>query len=219
MKHLSGPAFRDATGVSRETFDKLSLYVDLLIRWQDHTNLVSRGSLNDVWSRHVFDSIQIYPHLLDKNVITLDFGSGAGFPGLVLAIMGVPNVVLIESNKKKCSFLKEVVRQTDCEAEVFVGRVQEYRPPTLAKYITSRALASLESLLLMSYPLLHEGGSCLFLKGESYEQELTQAKKRWNMDVQTHSSNAKDLETSDAIHKLSSYGVLLEIRNFSPREK
>ena len=71
----------------------------------------------------------------------------------------------------------------------------------------------------MSYPLLHEGGSCLFLKGESYEQELTQAKKRWNMDVQTHSSNAKDLETSDAIHKLSSYGVLLEIRNFSPRDK
>jgi 16S rRNA (guanine527-N7)-methyltransferase len=166
----------------------------------------------------VFDSIQIYPHVLEKKATTLDLGSGAGFPGLVLAIMGMPNIVLIESNKKKCSFLKEVVRQTGSEAEVFVGRVQEYHTATPVKYITARALASLEGLLSMSYPFLHQAGRCLFLKGESYEEELTQSKKKWSMDVQIHSSNAKDLEINDVNLKRPSSGVLLEIRNLSPRD-
>ena len=218
MEYLSGPRFRDLTGVSRETLDKLSLYVELLIRWQARINLVSPSSIKDVWSRHIFDSIQIYPHVLEKKATTLDLGSGAGFPGLVLAIMGVSNIVLIESNKKKCSFLKEVVRQTDSDAEVFVGRVQEYGSATPVKYITSRALASLEGLLSMSYPLLHQAGKCLFLKGGSYEEELTRSRKKWSMDVQIHSSNAKELEANDVNHRPPSYGVLLEIRNLSPRD-
>ena len=94
MEHLSGPGFRNLTGVSRETLDKLSLYVELLIRWQARFNLVSPSSIKDVWSRHVFDSIQIYPHVLERKATALDLGSGAGFPGLVLAIMGVSNIVL-----------------------------------------------------------------------------------------------------------------------------
>ena len=182
-------------------------------------NLVGPNSLKDVWRRHMFDSFQILSHVLDKKNDTLDLGSGAGFPGLALSIMGATNVVLIESNKKKCSFLKEVVRQTACGAEVFAGRVGEYPMLKSARHITSRALASLEVLLVMSHPLLSNDGRCLFLKGESYEQELTQARKRWSMDVQIHPSNANELETCGDGDKLPSYGVLLEIRNLSPRDQ
>ena len=112
MEYLSGPGFCNAAGVSRETYDKLSLYVALLTKWQGHVNLVSPGSLKDVWRRHMFDSAQILSRVSNKQTRLLDLGSGAGFPGLVLSILGVANVVLVESNQKKCSFLKEVARQT-----------------------------------------------------------------------------------------------------------
>jgi 16S rRNA (guanine527-N7)-methyltransferase len=219
MEYLSGPGFCDAAGVSRETYDRLSLYVALLTKWQGHINLVSPGSLKDVWRRHMFDSAQMLSHVSNKRTRLLDLGSGAGFPGLVLSILGVANVVLVESNQKKCSFLKEVARQTASSAEVFGGRAEEYPALKSADCITSRALASLDALLLMSYPLLANGGRCLFLKGESYEQELTQSRKRWSMDVKIHPSNAKELETVSAVYKQPSYGVLLEIRNLSPRDK
>ena len=219
MEYLYGPGFCDATGVSRETYEKLSLYVALLTRWQGHVNLVSPGSLKDVWRRHMFDSAQILSRVSNKQTRLLDLGSGAGFPGLVLSILGAANVVLVESNQKKCTFLKEIARQTASNATVFAGRAEEYPVLKSAGYITARALASLDALLLMSYPLLASGGRCLFLKGESYEQELTQSRKRWSMDVEIHPSNAKELETAGAVYKQSSYGVLLEIRNLSPRDK
>jgi 16S rRNA (guanine527-N7)-methyltransferase len=219
MEYLSGSGFCDVAGVSRETYDKLSLYVDLLIKWQGHINLVSPGSLKDVWRRHVFDSIQILSHVSGDQASLLDLGSGAGFPGLVLSILGVESVVLVESNQKKCSFLKEVVRQTGCGASVFAGRAEEYPVLKLANYITSRALAPLEALLSMSHPLLADGGRCLFLKGESYEQELTRSQKRWSMEVEIHPSNAKQLDSGGAAYQRSSYGVLLDIRNLSPRDQ
>ena len=219
MEYLSGSGFCDAAGVSRETYDKLSLYVDLLIKWQGHINLVSPRSLKDVWRRHMFDSVQILSHVSGDNASLLDLGSGAGFPGLVLSILGVENVVLVEPSQKKCSFLKEVVRQTGCGATVFSGRAEEYPVLKLASYITSRALAPLGVLLSMSHPLLAEGGRCLFLKGESYEQELTRSQKRWSMEVEIHPSNAKQLDSGGAAYQQSSYGVLLEIRNLSPRDQ
>ena len=166
----------------------------------------------------MFDSAQVFSHVSGKQTRLVDLGSGAGFPGLVLSIMGVAGVVLVESSQKKCSFLKEVVRQTASCATVFVGRVEEYPELNTADYITSRALASLDALLLMSAPLLANGGRCLFLKGARYEQELTQSRKRWSMDVTIHPSNAKELETRDVVYRQPSSGVLLEIRNLSPRD-
>ena len=219
MEYLSGPGFCSAAGVSRETYDKLSLYASLLTKWQGHINLVSPDSLKDVWRRHMFDSAQIFSHVSNKQTRLVDLGSGAGFPGLVLSIMGVAGVVLVESSQKKCSFLKEVVRQTASCATVFVGRVEEYPELNSADYITSRALASLDALLLMSAPLLANGGRCLFLKGARYEQELTQSRKRWSMDVTIHPSNAKELEIRGAVYRQPSSGVLLEIRNLSPRDQ
>ena len=106
MENLSGADFHSATGVSRETLDKLSLYVDLLIKWQGQINLVGQSSLGGVWGRHMLDSAQIFTYIINQNKSLLDLGSGAGFPGLVLSIMGVSNIVLIESSQKKCAFLK-----------------------------------------------------------------------------------------------------------------
>ena len=118
---LSKEAFADLTDVSRETLDKLSAYVDLLIKWQRRINLVGPNTVADVWRRHLLDSAQLYSHLADPKARLLDLGSGAGFPGLVLSILGAKDVTLIESNQKKCSFLGEVIRQTGCAAQVFKG--------------------------------------------------------------------------------------------------
>ena len=209
--------FYDATGVSCETLDKLSLYVALLLKWQSRFNLVGSSTLQDIWLRHMLDSAQIFPHINGVNSRVLDLGSGAGFPGLVLSIMGSSDVVLLEANKKKCSFLREVVRQTDCEADIFNGRIEEYPEVRSAGCITSRALAALDSLLFMSYPLLLPEGQCLFLKGEKYEEELTLARKKWNMDVKIHPPNLSGFYGGVCANDAPP-GVLIEIRNLSPRD-
>ena len=213
MVKFHGSSFCAATGVSDGTFEKLSLYMEKLLKWQARFNLVGSSTLKDAWRRHMFDSSQIFGHIDDVGGRVLDLGSGAGFPGLVLSIMGLPNVVLLESNEKKCSFLREVIRETACSAEVFNGRIEDYPEFQSAKYITSRALAPLGDLLLMSYPLLASGGKCLFLKGHRYEEELTPAKKKWSMEVSIHPSN-----TNDVYLKRGPSGVLIAIRDLSPSE-
>ena len=172
MENFTKANFRIATGVSRETLSKLPAYVDLLQKWQGQMNLVSPKSLREVWSRHLYDSAQLFSYIQNENSGVLDLGSGAGFPGLVLSIMGAKNVVLIESSQKKCSFLREVIRVTASDAEVFAGRVEEYPDAGPSCFITARALAPLDSLLALSYPLLSEGSRCLFLKGKNHMREL-----------------------------------------------
>ena len=210
-EEFSESDFRLATGVSRETLSKLSIYVNLLKQWQKQINLVSSNSLGGVWCRHIFDSAQIFSYIANQNQGVLDLGSGAGFPGLVLSIMGTKNVVLIESSQKKCSFLREVVRQTACDAKIFNGRVEEYPVLGSSYYVTSRALAPMETLFALSYPLLSSGGRCLFLKGKNYEHELTRSQKKWSMDFQVHRS-----KTDQSINMKLGFGVLLEIWNLLP---
>jgi len=212
---LSKEAFADLTDVSRETLDKLSAYVDLLIKWQRRINLVGPNTVADVWRRHLLDSAQLYSHLADPKARLLDLGSGEGFPGLVLSILGAKDVTLIESNQKKCSFLGEVIRQTGCAAQVFKGRIEDFPKKNSAAYVSARALAPLDDLLKWSYPLLAEGGTCLFLKGESFDQELTQSQKRWTMEVQIKPSLA---DTGKNPEGGSLNGVLLEIRKLSPSD-
>jgi 16S rRNA (guanine527-N7)-methyltransferase len=213
-ENLSKETFAEITDVSRETLEQLSLYVDLLIKWQRRINLVGAATLKDVWRRHMLDSAQLYPHVLNQSGSLLDVGSGAGFPGLALSIMGIPNVTLVESNQKKCSFLGEVIRQTSCTAQVFHGRVEDYPDKNRAETITARALAPLEELLGLSFPLLAMGGKCLFLKGQTFDQELTQSEKKWIMEVQIHPSIVDNSKNQDE----KSSGVLLEIGKLSPRD-
>lgn len=181
-------------------------------------NLVGSRTLKDVWCRHILDSAQILPYIDRQNTKVLDLGTGAGFPGLVLSIMGVTGLILMESNKKKCIFLEEIIRHTSCDARVYNGRIENYPELKSAQCIVARALAPLEKLLYLGSPLLAEGGRCLFIKGENFEQELTASKKRWNMDVEVYFSNVNPMLGGGNLPKELLPGVLLEIRNLSLRE-
>jgi 16S rRNA (guanine527-N7)-methyltransferase len=173
--------FRSFLGVSRETLDQLVCYNNLLRKWQKAINLVSGRSLDDCWRRHFLDSGQLFKHLPDEASSVLDIGSGAGFPGLVLAIMGASNVVLVESDQRKCLFLTEVSRETSTAVTIINDRIENISHETF-DVVTSRACAPLNVLLEYARPYLGETTVCLFPKGRSFDEELTTAKKRWNME-------------------------------------
>ncbi|MFD2265340.1 16S rRNA (guanine(527)-N(7))-methyltransferase RsmG [Lacibacterium aquatile] len=165
-----------APGVSRETLDRLTLYAELLEKWQKTVNLVGPKTLPEVWQRHMADSAQLLP-LVPANAQRLaDFGSGAGFPGLVLAIMTGIETVLVESDVRKSAFLREVARQTGTKATVQNVRIEAARSIG-ADVISARALAPLEDLLKYARLHLNPGGVGLFPKGESWQDEIAVAAK------------------------------------------
>ena len=176
-----GPeAFRKQIGVSRETLERFETYEKMLRHWQPAINLVSRQSLTDVWRRHFLDSAQLFD-LIPRNAQSLlDIGSGAGFPGLVLAILGATNVHLVESDQRKSTFLREVSRETATDVTIINARIESISPQVF-DVVTSRACAALDVLLNYSRPYLGPETVCLFPKGQSVEEELTTAKKRWHM--------------------------------------
>ena len=164
-------------------------------------NLVSAKSLADVWKRHVWDSAQLFP-LLRPNVRSfVDLGSGAGFPGLVLAILlgGETRAVLYEAVAKKCRFLEEVAHRTGVAAEIRNGRIEDAKPEPF-DVVTARACAPLDQLLSYAIPFQAKNTQCLFLKGQSVGAELTDAYKSWSMTVKQHPSRS------------DSSGVILDIR-------
>jgi 16S rRNA (guanine527-N7)-methyltransferase len=178
VKHLSQAEFADLTHVSRETLERLALYVDLLRTWQEKINLVSASTLSDVWRRHLLDSAQIAPHIPAEAKILADLGSGAGFPGLVLAIMTGLETHLVESDQRKAAFLREVARQTGTKVHLHVCRIEKAEK-IFADVLTARALANLADLLDFSPRFLKRDGVALFLKGKNWREELTDAQKNW----------------------------------------
>lgn len=178
--------FQAATDVSRETLDRLRTYADLLRRWQGTINLVGPKTLDDLWRRHMLDSAQLLP-MAPGARSWIDLGSGAGFPGLVLAILGAPEVHLIESNARKCAFLREAARLSGVVAKVHNARIEALEPwPTDA--VVARALAPLGRLLELAVPFCETDSVCLFPKGLDVENELTEATKYWKMKVERHVS-------------------------------
>ena len=175
------------TDVSRETLERLKVYLDLLARWQRAINLVGPATLADPWRRHVLDSAQLIPHLPDKGAATYDLGSGAGLPGLILAIMGCTAIHLVESDQRKAQFLSEVIRNLDLPVIVHQQRIQNL-PTGCADILTARALAPLPRLLDLAAPLMKPGTFCVFLKGRNASDELTAARKCWRMRTQTFPS-------------------------------
>lgn len=190
--------------VSRETFHKLELYHQLLLKWQKKINLVSPTTISNAWERHFFDSVQLFYLLSDEDKTIFDLGSGAGFPGLVLSIMGKSGISLIEVDQKKCSFLFEVIRQTFSNAKIINQRIEKVNFDKKANVITSRACASLNELLNYSYPLLSLNGRCLFLKGKDWEKEIEEAQRKWMFHVK-HYPN-----------RVSGDGCVLEINSITP---
>lgn len=189
MALLDARGFQDATGVSRETLDRLTAYAELLRKWQPKINLVGPATLPDLWQRHLLDSAQLYPLLPEGTRRLADIGSGAGFPGLVLAILGVTEVHLIESDSRKCAFLREAARVTGTAVTVHNKRIETVTG-LAADVVTARALAPLETLLGWAFPLLRPKGHCVLLKGQNVEGELTDTTKYWKMRTERFDSRS-----------------------------
>lgn len=177
--------FTRELGVARETVSRLSTYVDLLCKRNQQLNLVSESTLPQVWRRHILDSAQLVEQIPEGAKTLVDLGSGAGFPGMVLAIMldgrsGL-QVHLVESTQKKCRFLNEVALATDAPVMVHWHRAEALTGLT-ADIVTARAVAPLERLLGLAHPYFGPGTIGLFLKGKSLADELTLARKSWKLD-------------------------------------
>ncbi|SRR5579859_655877 len=175
--------FFQKVAVSRETVDNLRLYADLLKKWQAKINLVGPATIPDLWRRHFLDSAQLFSHLPAGPV--LDLGSGAGFPGLVLAVLrgeGGDPIHLVESDGRKGAFLREAARLTKAPAIIHTSRIEALKPFDISA-VTARALAPVAVLLGLAEAFLTPKVECLFLKGEKLEDELTEAGKDWKMTI------------------------------------
>ena len=181
--------FAEIVPVSRETLAQLEAYAELLTRWSARINLVGRDTIADIWRRHILDSAQLRAFVWDRARSVIDLGSGAGLPGLVLAILGVPGVELVEADSRKCAFLREAVRITETGATIRPCRIEAV-PRHPVDIVTARACAPLDRLLGLAEPFLSPDSECLFLKGERVEEELTLARKHWTMTPSLHQSRS-----------------------------
>jgi 16S rRNA (guanine527-N7)-methyltransferase len=197
--------FARESGVSRETLARLKAYVALLDEWNAIHNLVSANSLNDVWRRHIWDSAQLATLVPPAAKSLVDLGSGAGFPALVLAALfrDRPDfrVVLTESIAKKCRFLDAAAERMELHVEVRNSRIEGTKTEPF-DVITARACAPLEKLLGYAQHFKGKQTTCLFLKGQNVDAELTEAHKSWKIRAIQHPSRS---DTS---------GVILEVREF-----
>jgi 16S rRNA (guanine527-N7)-methyltransferase len=184
---ISGPTdFAEAFKVPRETIHRLDRFAELLAHWQKRTNLVAPSTLPTLWSRHFADSAQLTTLARDVR-LWLDLGSGAGFPGLVIAILeaGTPDfrMHLVESNRKKCAFLAEVARATRAPVDIHAMRIEELAQsanrPT-PDVVSARALAPLPRLFELAAPFFAPDTRGLFLKGREAEAEVEEAKAEWD---------------------------------------
>jgi 16S rRNA (guanine527-N7)-methyltransferase len=175
------------TGVSRETLTRLESYVALLTAWNRRINLVGPSTIGDVWRRHILDSAQLFPLIPATARRLVDLGSGAGLPGLILAIMGVPEVHLVESDQRKVAFMREAARVTGAKIVLHPQRAEKL-PGFAADVITARALATVSVLLDLASHFTSTHSILLFLKGQAVQDELTQARKAWKMQATLHPS-------------------------------
>jgi 16S rRNA (guanine527-N7)-methyltransferase len=186
--------FQRATNVSRETLDKLQLYADLLVKWQKSINLVSKSTIDNLWRRHFMDSAQIAPLIENSRYsqpTCADLGAGGGFPGMVLAAMEVGEWTLIESDTRKCVFLNEVVRQCEISATIRHDRVERVHD-LRTDIVTARAFAPLDQLLAYSEPILKDGGTAIFPKGQRHQTEIIAAKAGWSFDLKEQGSETDE---------------------------
>jgi 16S rRNA (guanine527-N7)-methyltransferase len=173
--------------VSRETMHQ---FIELLIKWNKVINLVSVKNAEDLWERHVKDSMQLLEFIQDKNVTLLDIGSGAGFPGLIMSFCGVKEVILVESDERKSAFLTNAARLSENKVTVLNKRIEDVEG-VACDIITSRGVSHLNILLgLIQKVKLRD--KCLFLKGKNYLQEIKEAKKYWNFDEVIYNSVTSD---------------------------
>jgi 16S rRNA (guanine527-N7)-methyltransferase len=201
-----GPGeFATQAGVSRETLARLKAYADILLDWNARHNLVAKSTLPDLWHRHFWDSAQLLPLIPEPARTLADLGSGAGFPGLVLAAMR-PDlaVTLHEATTKKCLFLKAAADRMGLKVEVANARLEDL-PARPFDVVTARALSPLPQLLAYAQKFAGPNGVCLFLKGQNVGAELTEASKYWSM------------KASQVPSQTNPSGAIVIVRELGPR--
>ena len=186
---MSRTRFSAFTGASARVLKLFDAYHDLLIRWQAKLNLVAASTERDIWDRHFLDSAQLCQCLPPQHSPGpwIDVGSGAGFPGLVVSLLGYYPVHLVERNKKKAEFLREVISATHSNAVVHSQSLEDLQLPTAA-VISARALAPLCRLLSLVEPISDDKTICFFPKGRQFSDDLTRARKYWNIRCKLKSS-------------------------------
>lgn len=176
-------AFAGTYNVPRGTLDKFDTYAAMLIDWQSRMNLVGPSTLHDIWGRHFADSAQLYPLAAGRRGVWLDLGSGAGFPALVMALLGAPNVHLVESTAKKCRFLEAVRDALGLEGVTIHNQRIENLPPLTAEIISARALANLTQLFDWGLRFATPATRWLLPKGEAASDEIATARRKYNFDI------------------------------------
>jgi 16S rRNA (guanine527-N7)-methyltransferase len=205
MFHMERSEFLEKIDVSHETAEKLDRYAELLTEWNQKFNLIAKSTLPHIWQRHFLDSAQLAQFIPKTAKTLIDFGSGAGFPGLVLSIMNAaPNIHLVESTGKKANFLRTVIDELHLKASVHQCRIEDLKNMK-ADIITARAAAPLAELLKLSMSLIKKETLCLFLKGRNADSELTESEKCWKFDCEKIASLSDDS------------GNVLIIRNQKPK--
>lgn len=186
-------SLQQAFNVSRETMGALRKYVDLVEKWNPKINLVSKKSLTEIWDRHIADSAQIYQYGRTQDH-WVDLGSGGGFPGIVVAILAMaeetpPKITLVESDQRKCAFLRAAARETGAQVDVIAKRIEEI-PSLEASTLSARALAPLSDLLSFASLHLSPKGTAIFPKGVTYKEEIKEARKKWIFDLEEFPSSS-----------------------------
>ena len=182
---------------SKKTQEKLKIYEEILKKWQSKINLISPSTIDNIMDRHIMDSAQLYPFITSKAKNVIDLGSGAGFPGLVLAILnqnegqGAWEVHLIESDTRKCAFMQEVARLTQTKIHIHNCRIEDLTD-LKADVITARALKEVKTLLDYVQPFLKPDTTCLFLKGKNADLELEWAASSYSFLVKKIPSMLED---------------------------
>jgi 16S rRNA (guanine527-N7)-methyltransferase len=200
------------TPVSDQVLARLDRFVVLLLQWQTKKNLIARSTIDEIWTRHIADSLQLMALAPDAKV-WIDLGSGGGFPGLVIAstLANVKDarVHLVESNNKKAAFLREAAHAMEVPAEVHAIRIENFVAGfgERADIVTARALAPLAELLDLAAPLMKRGAKGLFLKGQDVAAELTEAAKYWTINSTLVPS------------KTNAHGRVVVISSAAPRGK
>ena len=205
--------------VSRETYEKFEIYYETLFKWQKSINLISNSTIGNIWVRHFLDSAQLYDFTKNISGNILDLGSGAGFPGLILAMMGNENISVIESDQKKCTFIREVAMLSDTNIKIYNTRIEDlsFFKPNL---ITSRALAPLNKLIkyVENYMAKSPSNSekfpkLLFLKGKSYKDELLELCKTRNIDYKAYQSITDEFGKIVYINKVNVLNITNDKKN------
>ena len=187
--------------VSREVYQKLIEYHDLLLKWNSVINLVSSNSIHEILQRHILDSMQLLKFIEDKDISIIDIGSGAGLPGIILSVCGIKKVTLVESDSRKAAFLLQASKISSGEIEIINDRIENITGLE-CNIVSSRALADLNEIFELSRNI-EIADKYLLHKGESYKKEISDARKHWLFNVKVHDSIT------------SNQGKILEIINVS----